>query len=129
MDQDGDLEHHEWAHKWDRLFGGGGVLIMTGQDPSTPLDLQKIKKDHPFQLKDVDMWELFYAKQNTSDYSAAIDGPNLDRIEYFDYYGERVHKSRVMLLKGLRVPSFIRPRLRGWVLRLLKPLLDPSIST
>jgi phage-related protein (TIGR01555 family) len=114
IDQCGDLEKHEWAHKWDRLFGGGGVIIMTGQNPKTPLDINKLKAGQPFSLRDVDLWELCYSKQSVSAYASTIDGPELDTMEYFNYYGEEVHKSRVMLLKGLRVPSFIRPRLRGW---------------
>ena len=33
------------ALKWARLFGGGGVLLITEQDPSTPMDWEKIKPD------------------------------------------------------------------------------------
>jgi phage-related protein (TIGR01555 family) len=35
-------------------------------------------------------------------------------VEYFDYYGIKVHRSRVFLIKGKEAPSFVRPRLRGW---------------
>ena len=37
-----------------------------------------------------------------------------EEFEYYNYYSEVVHKSRVLKLKGIEAPSFIRPRLRGW---------------
>src|SRR5580698_1305599 len=57
------------------------------------------------------MWELFWDKQNTEGYDPAIQ---TEDFEYYNYYGEQIHKSRVMRLKGFTSPSFIRPRLRGW---------------
>ncbi len=35
-------------------------------------------------------------------------------FEFYSYYGTKLHKSRVMAMKGMEAPSFIRPRLRGW---------------
>jgi len=112
MDRDDDLGTLAQAAKWNRLYGGAGVLIIVGdQDPETPLDLTSITRDTELQLRAVDMWELFWDKQNTEGYDPEIQ---TEEFEFYDYYAEKVHKSRVMRLKGIQAPSFIRPRLRGW---------------
>ena len=84
---------------------------MTDQDPEEPLDLEAIGPDTPLEFRAVDMWELFWDKQNTEGYDPEIQTQD---FEFYDYYAMKVHKSRVMRLKGLTAPSFIRPRLRGW---------------
>lgn len=124
MEQAGDLITAGYAAKWNRLFGGAGILIMTDQDSETPLDLSLITQDSPIEFRDVDMWELFWSKQNTSDYSAVIDGPDLGDVEFYNYYGKRVHKSRVIKLIGYKAPSFVRPRLRGWGVSVVESLIQ-----
>lgn len=111
LDRDDDLTIACQAQKWNRLFGGAGILILTDQDPIEPLDVKLIDQDTPLEFRAVDMWELFWDKQNTEGYDPAIQ---TQEFEYYNYYGEQVHKSRVMRLKGFTAPSFIRPRLRGW---------------
>jgi len=108
--------------KWTRLFGGGGVVIITDQDPSTPLDWSKITEKSRLEFRAVDMWELFWSKQNTGDYATAIDAQEFD-VEVFDYYGIPMHKSRVIKMKGLIAPSFIRPRLRGWGISVVEGII------
>lgn len=111
IDRDDDLGTAGQAGKWNRLFGGAGILILTDQDPEEPLDLDSLGEDDPLEFRAVDMWELFWDKQNTEGYDPSIQ---TEDFEYYSYYGVKVHKSRVMKLKGLEAPSFIRPRLRGW---------------
>ena len=109
--------------KWNRLFGGGGIVIITDQDPSTPLE--PLEEDAPLEFRAVDLWELFYNKQNTdSDYNAVDFGIDTNQKDFmFDYYGKKLHPSRVYLLKGKEPPSFIRPRLRGWGMSELERLV------
>ena len=56
------------------------------------------------------MWELFWDKQNTEGYDPEIQ---TEDFEFYNYYAMDVHKSRVMRIKGMTAPSFLRPRLRG----------------
>jgi len=107
--------------KWNRLFGGGGIVIMTDQDPSTPLNVAAIGKDSPLEFRAVDMWELFYSKQNMEGFDQNLRQYD---FEFYDYYGVKLHKSRVMKLKGLEAPSFIRPRLRGWGYSIVESLVQ-----
>lgn len=111
MDRHNDFVISGRAAKWNRLFGGAGILILTDQDPETPFDLASITADTPVEFRAVDMWELYWDKQNTDDYDPTIQSED---FEFYSYYGEPVHKSRVLRMKGLEAPSFIRPRLRGW---------------
>ena len=36
--------------KWAELFGGGGVVINNGQDPSTPINLRMMNEKSPLKL-------------------------------------------------------------------------------
>lgn len=123
LDRDDDLTVVGQALKWNRLFGGAGIVIITDQDPSTPLDLESIDKETPVEFRAVDMWELFYSKQNVEDYSLLIDGDGEDTVETYDYYGVQLHKSRVLIMRGLTAPSFVRPRLRGWGFSVVEALV------
>lgn len=105
------------GQKWTRLFGGGGVLILTDQDPASPLDVSKIRPDSPLEFRAVDLWELY---PDTKGQEGALEQPN---TEYYIYYGVRLHKSRVMKMQGLKAPSFIRPRLRGWGFSIVESLV------
>lgn len=111
MDREGDLETAGQAEKWNRLFGGAGVLILTDQKAEDELNIAAIGPESPLEFRAVDMWELFWDQQNIEGYDAEIQQ---DNFEFYNYYAKKVHKSRVMKLKGLVAPSFIRPRLRGW---------------
>ncbi len=120
LDRDDDLTIIGQAAKWNRLFGGAGVMILTDQDPEEPLEVDTLTEDEAFELRAVDMWELFWNVQNTDGFDPTIQE---EEFEHYNYYGIRVHKSRVMRLKGITPPSFIRPRLRGWGLSVVESLV------
>ena len=105
------------ALKWTRLFGGGGVIIFSSQILSTPLDEQALAGTDKLEFHAVDMWELYYDMQNADGYDEAIQD---EKFEFYSYYGQKVHKSRVLRMKGITAPSFLRPRLRGWGLSVIE---------
>lgn len=115
-------KHVTDAHKWNRLYGGAGIIILTDQDPEEPLNMESLTKESDLSFKAVDMWELFYDKQNAEGYNPAIQ---MEAFEFYNYYGTKIHKSRVMPLKGITPPSFIKPRLRGWGLSVVETLVAP----
>ena len=121
IDRDDDLNTIGWSAKWNRLFGGAGTLLLVGdQDPETPLDIQSIGPDTEFEIRDVDMWELFWDKQNTEGYDPELQAQDFD---FYSYYSKKVHKSRVLRMKAMKAPSFIRPRLRGWGVSVVEALV------
>lgn len=121
LDRDDDIATCGWAAKWNRLFGGAGILILVDdQDPELPLNIASIGPNTDIEFRAVDMWELFWDKQNTEGYDPQIQAQD---FEFFSYYSENVHKSRVMRLKSIQAPSFIRPRLRGWGVSVVEALV------
>jgi hypothetical protein len=122
MDREGDITTAGYGSIWTRLYGGGGILTLTdSQDPQDPLDIEAIKEGEDLGFRAVDMWELFWDKQNVEGYDAELQVT--EDVEFYNYYSEPVHKTRVMRIKGLEAPSFIRPRLRGWGLSEVENLI------
>ena len=120
VDRDDEITTTGQAAKWNRLFGGAGILVLTDQDPETPLNIDAINEKTPLEFRAVDMWELFWDKQSTEGFDVEL---NEYDVEFYSYYGKRLHKSRVLKMKGLTAPSFIRPRLRGWGLSVVETLV------
>lgn len=111
MEEKDDIGKVGQAGKWKRLFGGSGIVILTDQPMESPLEINLIKEDSNLAFRAVDMWELFWDKQNVEGDGTPFDNEN---FEHYNYYGHKLHKSRVLIMKGTEAPSFIRPRLRGW---------------
>lgn len=110
--------------KWKRLFGGGALLIMTNEKPDTPFDASTLNEDSNIEFKAVDMWELYnHAKSNFIMGEAETKDKLDPDEEYYNYYGKRIHHSRVIRLQGKEAPSFIRPRLRGWGLSVIEKVV------
>ena len=109
--------------KWGRLYGGGGVILHSNQNPEKPLNLNAITEDTPLEFRAVDMWELYFTAQNTTGNLEVGGEPGSNANDYYDYYGHQVHESRVFRIIGKEAPSFIKPRLRGWGMSELERLV------
>lgn len=97
------------ACNWARLFGGGGLVIMVDQKPDEPFNVKLLNPDSELEFRAADMWELYKDQHN-------IWNPWEDNREdlFYNYYGVRLNRTRVLPICGKEAPSFIRPRLRGW---------------
>lgn len=98
-----DYESIKNAMKWAKLYGGAGLIINSDQDPTTELDMDLINEDSPLSFIDADRWELtlnYYLEEK-------VPCP-------YNYYGQPIHRSRVLKVNGKDAPSFIRKRLQGW---------------
>ena len=101
---------------WGRVFGGGAVIINTPDSagrPDEPLDLSKLRKGDRIDWIVADCWELMGC---TADVQVSSPDAMVNWQEDcpFDYYGQKIHKSRVLLFKGKDIPSMYRPLGRGW---------------
>ena len=96
MENSGDWDKIEEAIRWKRLFGGSGLIINIEVDPAQPFN-NKFTGDLDFYA--CDRWEL-------SGSSAMADT--------FDFYGTKLHRSRVIQFFGKKAPSQIRTQLQGW---------------
>ena len=98
-----DYEAIKNSMKWAKLYGGAGLIINTDQDPTTELDMDLVSEQSPLSFIDADRWELtlnYYLEEK-------IPCP-------YNYYGQPIHRSRVLKVNGKDAPSFIRKRLQGW---------------
>lgn len=120
MAEEDDFGKMGYVKKWDRLFGGAGLVLVTDSDPERPFKIDQIKEGDKVGFRDADMWELFWDKQNIDGDGEPFDTP---ATKYFRFYGKNIHRSRVLIQKGIRAPSFIRPRLRGWGLSVVEILV------
>lgn len=119
------VETIKYSCKWARLFGGGGVFVITDQDPAKPLDIKAIKEDSPLEFRDVDMWELYNSQINIEGDIGEGNFLEMEGDKWYDYYGHRVNSTRVLTVKGKKPTSFIRPRLRGWGMSELEKIVRP----
>ena len=104
------------AAVWSRVFGGGAVIINTPDHagrPDQPLDLSKLRKGDRIDWIVADCWELMGCTADVQ-----ISSPdvmvNWQEDCPFNYYGQKIHKSRVLLFRGKEIPSMYRPLGRGW---------------
>ena len=94
-----DLEKAGEATVWKRLFGGAGLIVNNGEDPEQPLDMAAITNVNFLEFYAADRWELNAPNRHT---------------EYFNFYKQKIHSSRVITMIGKKAPSIIRPQLAGW---------------
>lgn len=120
------IEKFKYSLKWSRLFGGGALILMSGDDMSKPLDIKELK-DKPIEFVDVDLWELYYGQNKDTDEKGTYQTAEFEQFlfnpEIYNYYDIKIHKSRVFRAEGRRAPSFVRPRLRGWGFSVLETII------
>lgn len=100
---------------WMRLFGGAGIVIMDGRNPSAPLNLERINKYTNLDFYVADNWELSGATTNNA--LGVVDW--LSDTPFY-LMGHPVHRSRVLVFKGKEFPSMFRAVGRGWGLSILE---------
>lgn len=97
------------AMTWTRLFGGGGLVINTEQDPATPLNLDELK-GKKVELYAANRWEL---------------GAPMRFSPHYNFYGNTVDASRVLTMAGKAAPYVLRRQLAGWGMSEVERMLEP----
>lgn len=110
------------AVAWARLYGGGGILMLTGQDLTKPLDLNKIKRGDLHRALVFDRYDLAPMTLNTWNVLAE----NYLMPEFYAIVGGRqqVHWSHVARFHGARLPRRQRALTQGWGDSELRKCLD-----
>lgn len=98
------------AWNWSRLYGGAGLIVNSNQDPAEPLDYRALQKS-PLELYDADRWQFDNAHPYAGDLDEFIYG---EPPEFAYLYGQKIHHSRVIKIRGKRAPYYVRRQLRGW---------------
>lgn len=118
--------------KWGRLYGGCiAVLLIDGQDVSTPLRLNTIRKDQFCGLLVLDRWMVNPSLENlVTDY-----GPSLGTPKYYQVTaqapamsGQKIHHSRCIRIEGIELPYWQKVTENLWGISVLERLYDRMIA-
>ena len=107
------LEEIKDLGKWNRLFGGGGMVVNTVGKSDKPINIEAINEHTPLSFEAADLWELNQTSTPAYGEKKAYVKTGFNESEFF-YYGNKLDVTRVLKTKGKRAPSFARPQLRGW---------------
>jgi hypothetical protein len=118
--------------KWARLYGGAiGVMLIEGQDLTTPLRVESIGKGQFKGLVVLDRWMVAPPVGKV----VTEFGPDMGKPVFYDILAEfmglpkgRIHYSRVIRLEGDDLPYYQRIAENGWGLSVLEPLWDRLIA-
>lgn len=121
------------AIKWARLYGGSCAYIMIeGQDPSTPLNVETIDIGQFRGLMILDRWMLSPSMPKL----ITELGPDFGLPEYYDIIADRslsytyttVHYSRMIRFIGIDLPFQQRIQEMGWGESVLERLYDRLVA-
>jgi len=104
--------------KWSRLYGGClGVILIDGQDLSTPFRIESVGKDQFKGILPLDRWMV------TPDMECTVDeyGPDFGLPKFYaviptapGLIGMRIHHSRCIRLGGIKLPYWQAITLQFW---------------
>jgi uncharacterized protein len=118
--------------KWSQLYGGSiAVVLIDGQDPSTPLRIETVGKNKFKGLTVFDRWMVEPDLQHL----VAEYGPHLGLPEFYRVTadapamrGQRIHYTRCIRLEGVRLPYWQRIMENLWGLSVFERLYDRMIA-
>lgn len=112
----------EEAIAWARLFGGSGIVMLTGQDLSKPLNMNRIKRGSLERVLVFDRWDLNATTINTWDVLAK----NYLQPEFYTLRGgsQQIHWSHVVRFYGERLPLRWMSHTQGWGDSVLRKCID-----
>lgn len=118
------------ANKWGDLYGGAlAYMVIDGQDPSTPLDLDKVGKD---QFKGIIVFDRWMAWPSTANIDKDQTSLNFGEPLYYNIWPDvgtglptlKIHHSRCIKFTGGEIPYWQRIAENYWGLSVLEPLWD-----
>lgn len=107
---------------WARLYGGSGILMLTGQELNKPLDVNKIKKGDLQRLIVFDRFDMQAMTLNTYNILAA----NYLQPEFYTIAGggQLIHWSHFARFMGAKLPRRQQLQTNGWGDSELRKCLD-----
>jgi len=117
---------------WARLYGGCiAVMLIEGQDSSTPLRMETIQKGQFKGLLVLDRWMVEPSLNNlVTDY-----GPHLGLPKFYKVTADapalprmKIHYSRCIRLEGIRLPYWQRVQENLWGISIYERIYDRMIA-
>ena len=117
--------------KWARLFGGAiAVMMIDGQDMSTPLNVQSIRKGAFKGLYVLDRWRVFPTFMDL----ITSYGPDFRTPKFYESIGDndfpsvKIHHSRVIRIDGIQLPYFQMLAENRWGLSVIERMHDRLVA-
>lgn len=119
--------------KWGRLYGGAvALLVIDGQDPSTPLDLSTVGLNQFRGLKVYDRWQLQPDQQNLIHEGMDAGLPASYGVISDLASGQagtvRLHHSRVLRFIGIQLPCWQALTEQFWGESIIERLYDRLLA-
>lgn len=116
------------ALQWSRLYGGGiAIILIEGQDPSTPLRPETVGKGCYRGLLALDRWSV---QPSMTDLVSEL-GPEFGMPKFYNVTATalnipriNVHHTRVIRFEGEDLPVWQKMAENGWGLSVLEPVWD-----
>lgn len=107
---------------WARLFGGAGMLMITGQDLTKPLNLNRIRKGDLKRVIVFDRWDMSPLAMNTWN----VLSENYLKPEFYAIKGgnQQIHWSHFARFNGAKLPRRQMVITHGWGDSELRKCLD-----
>ncbi|WP_011298540.1 DUF1073 domain-containing protein [Cupriavidus necator] len=118
--------------KWARLYGGAlAVMLIDGQNPSTPLRPDTVGKD---QFKGLFVLDRWLVQPTLNDLVTEL-GPDMGMPRYYDVVADsmalsrqRIHYSRVLRIDGVELPYWQKIAENLWGQSVIERLVDRLVA-
>jgi len=113
------------ALKYARLYGGAGILlnVVDGSDPSEPLNIESVTEMLTLPVLDSRRLQPFRIDRNPL--SKTYGQPELYKITSEGASTVDIHRSRLLLFEGAKLPYYAKKRANYWGGSILQRVLDP----
>jgi uncharacterized protein len=118
--------------KWARLYGGAlAVMLIDGQDPKSPLKLDRLA---PGQFKGLLVLDRWMVEPDLTNLVTDF-GPDLGMPKFYEVTADapalprmRIHHSRCLRLEGIRLPYQQRMMENLWGISVIERLYDRMVA-
>lgn len=107
--------------KWSRLYGGSiAVMLIDGEDMSTPLNIAGLSRGSFKGLYALDRWQVMpsndLVQELGRDFGKPVSYEILPGVSGFQLPGKnaKVHHSRVLRFDGVTLPFYLRQAYQYW---------------
>lgn len=118
--------------KWSRLYGGAiAVMLIDGQNVSTPFDPSRVGKGQFKGLLVLDRWLIQPSLEDlVTEYGPDFGTPRFYTVvaDAMALVNQKIHYSRVLRLDGIELPYWQRIAENGWGQSVLERLWDRLVA-
>lgn len=111
LEEDGTYDAICDSFIWARLFGGGALIVNTETAYEEELTVGEIEAGGKVEFYDACRWELGSPQR-------------IPITDFYDFYGKKIHKSRVLTIVGKRAPFILRAQLSDWGMSEIERVLE-----